>query len=208
MSFPGLADASPAKLWVGALCCLLLAACGERKLAPLPADAVVLAFGDSLTDGVGAGPAESYPRVLAELTGRTVIAAGVPGETTAEGLERLPEALAEHRPDLLILLEGGNDILRNQTADTKANLAAMIEFAQARDIPVVLVAVPEKKLLSSAAPWYAELAAEYGLALEDELVGKLMRSAQYKADPVHFNAAGYRALAEGIRDLLEAEGAL
>lgn len=193
-----------------ALCAglLLLTACGGPQLPPLPPDSVILAFGDSLTDGVGADRAGSYPRVLAELTGRTVIEAGIPGETTAEGRARLPDLLSEHQPDLLILLEGGNDILRNQTAGTKSNLAAMIEMAGAQGIPVVLVAVPEKKLLSSAAPWYPELAEEYGLVYEGELVGRLMRSAEYKSDPVHFNAAGYRRLAEGLRDLLEAHGAL
>ncbi len=193
-------------LWLWSV--LLLAACGEDRLAALPADATIVAFGDSLTRGVGAQPDESYPAVLAHLTGLRVINAGVSGETTGEGRERLPEVLEAHRPDLLILLEGGNDILRNRTAAAKKNLAAMIEMAQAAGVPVILVAVPEKKLLSNAAPWYAELAAEYDLVLEDELIGGLMRSAQYKSDPVHFNAAGYARIAERLHELLTESGAL
>lgn len=182
--------------------------CGERKLSPLPPGATVLAFGDSLTDGVGAEGGEDYPAVLAELTGWNVIEAGVPGETTAEGLRRLPGLLAEHEPQLLILLEGGNDILRNQTARTRDNLAEMIGMATARGIPVLLIAVPEKKLLSSAAPWYRELAASHDVIYEGELIGRLMRDAQYKSDPIHFNAAGYRVMAAEIRDLLAENGAL
>ncbi len=195
--------------WV-LLLLVLVAGCSRDgpTLTALPPGATVLAFGDSLTDGVGAKPHENYPAVLAELTGWNVVEAGVPGETTGEGRRRLPALLDEHQPALLILLEGGNDILRNQTARTRDNLAAMIGMAAERDIPVLLIAVPEKKLLSSAAPWYGELASVHDVIYEGELVGRLMRDAQYKSDPIHFNAAGYRVMAEEIRDLLAERGAL
>lgn len=188
---------------------LLLSACGEPPLAPLPPQATILAFGDSLTAGVGAGPAYSYPSVLAELSGRRVINAGVSGETTGAGRLRLPDLLDAHRPDLLLLLEGGNDILRNHDpAATKANLAAMLDDAARRDVPTVLIAVPQKSLFSNAAPLYRELADERGLVLIDALVAGLLRSPRYKADGVHFNRAGYRAMAEAIYDVLRDNGAL
>lgn len=186
----------------------LLSGCTDStRIEPLAADAVILAFGDSLTTGVGARPDESYPTVLAGLSERRVINAGVSGERTAGGLQRLPQVLAKASPDLLILLQGGNDILRSVNLnDTRANLAAMIELAQAQNIPVLLVGVPEFRLLSGAAPFYDELADEYDVIYEPALLGRLLRRPRYKSDPIHLNAAGYRELAMGLDEVLRDHG--
>src|SRR5665647_3092944 len=78
---------------------IMPAACSKAPQLPLlAADAVILAFGDSLTAGTGAGDAESYPAVLSNITGRKVINAGVPGEVSAAGLLRLPELLGREHP--------------------------------------------------------------------------------------------------------------
>lgn len=189
-----------------------LSGCSDSNtLATLPPDGVILAFGDSLTAGVGANAeqGEDYPSVLARLSAREVINAGISGETTAEGLARFDAVLAEHNPDLVILLEGGNDILRNRSPDTiKQNLARMIELAQARGIDLVLLAVPEKSIFASAAPFYQELAEHYQLAFEPGIVADLISDASMKSDAVHFNEAGYAELARAIYQTLIEQGAL
>lgn len=193
---------------IGALC-LLLVACGEPGFRPLAAGETILAFGDSLTEGRGAPPAQSYPSVLASLSGHPVINGGVSGELSQAGRARLPGLLAEHRPGLVILLEGGNDILRGTgEAALKANLAAMIAAVQGSGAQLLLVAVPRKSLFADGAPLYGELAQEYGLVLDNDTMGELLRSPALKSDAVHLNGEGYRALAERLHRLLQARGAL
>ena len=195
--------------WLLVIVLLVLAGCGEPALEPLPRDATILAFGDSLTEGVGAPDEAAYPAQLAQLTGRQVINAGVAGETTADGVMRLPETLKTHAPALMILLMGGNDVLRNQDLrKAKRNLDRMIELAQANDVAVVLIGVPEKSLFSQSAPLYSELAEQHGVLLVDNLVAGLLRRPGYKADAVHLNADGYRVMAERIAEVLRDEGAL
>lgn len=181
----------------------------QPQIAPLAADARVLAFGDSLTHGTGASPAQSYPAVLAGLIDREVVRSGVPGEETREGRERLPWVLDEVEPDLLILIHGGNDILRDRDASAiAANLTAMIEMAQARGVSVVMVGVPERSLFSSVAGFYEAVADARDVPLETGIVRTILRDNDLTSDPIHPNAAGYRRLALAVRDLLAASGAI
>ncbi len=188
---------------------LALSACNDAKLPPIPAQGSILAFGDSLTKGKGVEQDHSYPSVLAKLSGRRVINEGISGEVTSDGLKRFATVLHRNNPDLVILLEGGNDILRNfNLEDTKNNLAAMIELTQDSGVPVVLIGVPAKSLFADTAPLYHELAEQYQLVLADELIGDLMRQPNTKSDLVHFNVNGYRQMAERIHQLLIDHGAL
>jgi lysophospholipase L1-like esterase len=187
-----------------------LAACHpDPHLAPLQPDAKVLAFGDSLTLGTGVAPGRAYPAILGELSGRTVINAGVAGEETGEGLKRLPELLRQHAPELVIVMHGGNDLLRRRDQlAIKRNLATMIEQVQASGSDVLLVSVPEPRLLLRPAELYAELAKDYQVPLEGKILTQLQGKPAMKSDQVHFNADGYQLLAEAIATKLQDSGAL
>jgi lysophospholipase L1-like esterase len=175
----------------------------------VPEDGVILAFGDSLTVGVGAPQNDSYPSVLARLSQRRVINAGVSGEVTREGLKRLPVILEESQPQLVVLLQGGNDILKGKDIGlTKANLSAMISMIQDRGADVILIGVPEKKLFSDVAPIYKELAMEHNVVLLDDTLSDLLKNNKYKSDPIHLNGVGYQKLAEVVYNKLVDVGAL
>ncbi len=188
-----------------------LAGCGPSvpKLTPLPQDAVILAFGDSLTYGTGAAAEESYPAVLQTLVGRMVIRSGVPGEVTTESLQRLPDTLDETAPKLMILCIGGNDFLRQlgekQAAD---NIRSMIQLAKDRGVEVVLVGVPKFGLMLTPPKFYAQLAEEFNIPYEDDIMHKILLRKSLKSDEIHPNAKGYRLFAESVADLLKKAGAI
>lgn len=196
------------KAWL-IIATLLLSACSDNALKPLDSGDIIVAFGDSLTAGYGVPEESAYPVILSQLTGLRVINSGVSGETTEEGLGRIKEVINREKPSLLILFEGGNDILRNYNlSKTKQNLDDMIGIAKERGVQVVLVGVPLKKLFSSTADFYTDLADAHQLPIQDDIVASLLRKPAMKSDSVHFNANGYRALAQAIADMLREEGAL
>ncbi|UTF61303.1 arylesterase [Gilvimarinus sp. DA14] len=189
---------------------LFLVACSPApELDYLPQDAVILAFGDSLTHGTGAGEGQSYPQQLARLIDRKVVNRGIPGEVSAEGLARLPEVLDEVQPDLLLLCHGGNDILRTLNMQTmQHNLQQMIDLARARGVQVVLIGVPKRSLLLREEPLYAELAEQNAIPLLEDVVADVLGEAALRSDRVHPNAAGYGVMAEQVNQLLRDSGAL
>lgn len=200
-----------AQRFVVALCVLLfLSACDRAPtLAKIGPHDVIVAFGDSLTHGTGASPDTAYPAVLAALTGRTVINAGVPGDTTTAALERLPGVLEAHKPRLVLLCLGGNDMLRQQSATaTENNLRLLIHTIRASGAEAVLIAVPAPRLFGGAPDFYARVAEDLRLPLEAGIFNDVLKDNRLKADPVHANADGYRVVAERLAELLRESGAL
>jgi acyl-CoA thioesterase I len=194
------------------------AGCGRRAANAtnaLPAGASVLALGDSITAGVGAGAEAAYPAQLAALTGWNVVNGGVSGDTSVEALQRLPSLLAEHRPALVIVSIGGNDFLRRVgAAQTETNLRAIVAAVRAAQAQVLLVAVPQPSLAAAAGlglsdhPLYARLADELKLPLHAQGWSRVLGDNQLRSDQIHANAAGYRAFAEGLLQTLRAAGLL
>jgi len=196
---------------LGLLAAMLLVACSTKtpQLPTLDADAVVLAFGDSLTFGTGAKETESYPARLQEIIGRKVHRAGVPGEVSAAALARLPSAIDFYNPQLLILCTGGNDFLRKrgkrQAAD---NIRAMVRLARDKGVAVMLIAVPEPGLLPSPPDFYEDIAKEFGIPYEDAALASILRDNEFKSDLIHPNAKGYARLAEAVAGVLKKSGAI
>lgn len=185
----------------------------------------IAALGDSLTQGYGLPPEEGLvPQLQAWLDAQgedvTVINAGVSGDTTAGGLSRVAWTLTPE-VDAMIVALGGNDFLRGiDPAVSRANLRGILEAAQAAQVDVLLVGVeasgnygPEFKAAFDA--MYAELAAEYGVALYPSIFDGLLaggdvaaaRAEYMQPDGLHPNAQGVAlivaALGPAVLDLIE-----
>ena len=193
-----------------------LAGCGrDKKTAqPVPPGSTVLALGDSLTFGTGASAETSYPTVLAGLTGWNVVNAGVPGDTSAQALARLPALLAEHQPKLVIVSIGGNDFLRKlPESDTRTHVHAICKQSLAAGAQVLLVAVPRATVAAALGQMtdhalYAEVAKDLKIPLQREAWGEVLAQPDLRADAVHANARGYAQFARSVQSTAAAVGLL
>ena len=174
----------------------------------------IVAFGDSLTAGLGVTADETYP---AELQRRLdalglryrVINAGVSGETTAGGLRRVPWILRS-KPEIVILELGANDGLRGlRVQETKANLEAIIQQLQQSGTQVILAGMKlppnyGNDYRSAFERLYPDLAARYRLPLIPFfLEGVAASTTLNQADGIHPTARGYRAIVETMLGRLQ-----
>jgi len=160
----------------------------------------ILIVGDSLSAAYGMPVEKGWVRLLQRRLAddeypHTIVNASVSGDTTANALNRLPQAMTRHQPAIVVLELGGNDGLRGLSlAEMKRNLAAMIEIARQQDAEVLLIGV---QLPPNYGPRYTEafqavyhdLAQEYGLSLLPSLVdGVGTRTDLMQADGIHPNS--------------------
>jgi len=191
---------------------LFLVSCSEDNTTAfkaLPANATILAFGDSLTAGKGSHSSQSYPAVLQKLTQTRVINAGISGEVSASGLKRLPKLLKQHKPELVIICHGGNDILRKYDLQkTKNNIIEMIDMVHAANSQVLLLATPKPTLLVPPAKIYFDIAETTGVTLDADTLSTTLKNKKLKSDTYHPNASGYQFIAEQIHRQLKTLGAI
>ncbi|MFO6448455.1 arylesterase [Erythrobacter sp. NE805] len=197
---------------------------GQPTLPAVPVmgpERKIIAFGDSLFAGYGLDPRDAYPEKLegalrAQGINADVINAGVSGDTTAAGLNRLEFTLAAQKdgpPALFILELGGNDLLRGLSPEeTKANLGKMLAILRKQKVPVLLMGMrappnygPEFQAQFDAL--YADLAKEYGATLIPFWLEDIYRDpALFQSDRIHPTADGIERLVAST--LGEVEGAL
>jgi acyl-CoA thioesterase-1 len=165
----------------------------------------IIAFGDSIIAGVGSTEGHDLPSRLAEAIDMPIRNEGVPGDTTAQGLERIDAALGDD-PKVVILLLGGNDGLQNVPWQTVSdNLAELIQRIQARGAAVLLLGIPSSKILGDPYPqMYADLSAKYHTAYVPNVLKGLIGRREYMFDSIHPNDVGYLKLSQRIAPVLEA----
>ncbi|RST55099.1 GDSL-type esterase/lipase family protein [Variovorax sp. MHTC-1] len=194
---------------------LLFGACGKRTpvAAALKPGATVLALGDSLTAGHGAGPDDAWPNKLSQLTGWTVVNEGLNGDTSLGALQRLESLLAANRYDAILVGIGGNDMLRGMSSQaTIDNLAAIVRQARAHTPHVGVIATPAPEPMRAAigslsdAVFYAEVAKAEQALLIPNVYARVLSDAALRSDRIHANAQGYAQVAQQLAQQLQAAG--
>jgi lysophospholipase L1-like esterase len=167
-----------------------------------PSGTNIIAFGDSLTEGIGAGEGESYPDQLSARIGIPILNRGVSGETTADAMARLEEDVLSQDPKIVLLCLGGNDVLkRSPVEETFANLERMITRIQETGALVILIGVSGSLIYPQYDDEFEKLARKTGCPLVPEILAN-MRSDGLLADQVHPNARGYGVFCDRVEPVL------
>ena len=180
-----------------------------HRIEASPSAPVIVAFGDSLTAGLGLPQDQAFPAQLevalkARGTEAKVINAGVSGDTAAAALTRLDWALPDDA-DAVIIELGGNDALQGIPPEgTKAALEKIIERVQARGLPILLAGqeAPRnmgKDYVDQFRAIYADLAQRYDLIFYPFfLEGAALNDDLMQGDGIHPNAKGVAAIVDNI----------
>ena len=158
----------------------------------------IVAFGDSLTYGKGAPRDQTYPAVLAELTGKNIVNLGLNGDTGAAAPRRLPQVL-EHSPYMVLIEFGGNDFMRGASFDqTLASISQIIDEVQASGAVAVVVDTGGYYGMNKYTKAYKKLAREKGAVFVPGLLDGIFGKKDLMSDRIHPNAAGYKIVAERV----------
>jgi acyl-CoA thioesterase-1 len=175
---------------------------------------VIVAFGDSLTAGLGVDEGRSYPAFLQQALDRAgyayrVVNAGISGDTTGGGLARLDSVLAL-KPEIVIVELGANDGLRGLPLETtRANLEEMVKRLQQAGARVVLAGMTLPRnygpdYIRSFERIFIELAKTHSAALIPFLLAGVAETGQYmQRDRLHPTAEGNRRVAVNVMKTLE-----
>ncbi len=162
----------------------------------------IVCFGASITAGVGASAGGGYPEQLSDLLDVEILNAGVSGDTSSQGLARLKEVLALD-PWLVVVEFGGNDLLqRRPIEDTEDALRGILEGLLDHQVLPVLVEI-HGPIYGALEDLFEELAEDYGVPILEDVLPRILRSPQFKNDPIHPNQQGHALLAGELADLLQ-----
>lgn len=175
---------------------------GENISQVSSTNAKIIAFGDSLVEGVGSTEGNDFVSVTGRSLGVSIVNKGKRGDTTAMGLARIDEVLAEN-PGVVILLLGGNDALRRISKKTTfENLGTIIERLQSSGATVVLLGVQGGILGDGYESNYRTLAKKYKTAYVSNILEDIIGRAEYMSDGIHPNDRGYAQIALRVSGVL------
>jgi len=176
---------------------------GSDTVTNYPSDGTtIVAFGDSLVEGVGASTGNDFVSVLSRQLEEPIVNLGVRGDTTADALLRLDQVIAQD-PKVVIVLLGGNDYLQQiPKAETFANLNQIVTTIHDSGAVVILLGVRGGLLRDEYQGDYQDLAQSLGTAYVPNVLDGLFANPSLMSDTVHPNDAGYQVIADKVEPVL------
>ena len=181
-------------------------------------DSTILIIGDSLSAGLGVAYDQAWPSLLQNRLKKEgyliqVLNAGISGDTTSGGVQRLPKLLDKHTPEIVVIELGGNDGLRGTSIKLiENNLRLMIELALNYDAKILLAGMQlppnyGNVYATSFQNIFPQLAIEYNIGLVERLIQRMMDDAWeqslMQSDGIHPNVEGHIQLEKIIWNSLE-----
>ncbi|HIE43930.1 MAG TPA: arylesterase [Candidatus Omnitrophica bacterium] len=177
---------------------LVILGCLSAQIS-IPKEGSIVCFGDSLTEGSGAGIGEDYPTVLSNLLNEKIVNAGRSGDTTEDALMRLDSDVLSRNPRLTIVLLGGNDFLTGKRIeDTYRNIEEIVKKIKESGSAVLLISP-----IGRYDKGYQRIATKYNCLFIPHILRSILGNPKYKYDSVHPNSKGYRVMAEMIYKKIE-----
>ncbi len=159
----------------------------------------IVAFGDSLTAGVGAGATDNYVAQLSSALGEPIVNAGLSGDTSAGALARVERDVLPHDPRIVIVGLGGNDYLQSvPIAQTEETLRAIVRRIHDAGAMVVLLGFRFPSLNVNYEAMYERVAEEGGCLLVPDVLDGILSKPELRSDAIHPNAKGYAILAARV----------
>jgi acyl-CoA thioesterase I len=163
----------------------------------------IVAFGDSLVAGRGASAGHDFVSLLSERLGVRIVNAGVSGDTTASALARVDRDVLSRNPRIVIVLLGGNDLLRQVPLDqTFTNLGSIVDRVRQRGSAVVLVAVGTGLWVDPYSARYEALAKRTSAVLVPDILDDIIGHGDLMSDSIHPNDGGYAIIARRLEPML------
>ena len=175
----------------------------DEKITNYPSEGTdIIAFGDSLVQGVGSTGGNDFVSLLSAKISQPIVNLGRSGDTTADGIARINE-LDKYNPKVVLLLLGGNDHLKKiPISDTRKNLAILIENIHSRGAIVLLLGVRGGLFNDRFDTEFEDLRDIYHTAFLPDVLDGLFFSGKYMSDTIHPNNLGYEIIAERIYPVL------
>jgi acyl-CoA thioesterase-1 len=184
-------------VFLAVVCLFVTVGCyGKQEIQP-KLNRTIICFGDSLTQGTGPTNGETYPYFLQKLTNLTVVNAGIHGDLSQQGLERVDE-IFQFKPFMVLVEFGANDFLKKiPIATTKQNIETIIDKIQKTGAVAVIVSTEDNQL-PDLYRILVEISKDKQAPFISGILNKIWADRSLFYDNLHPNSVGYKIVAEKV----------